>query len=128
MFDGDAADARRSDLLVATALLPVLPIGFYFHVAHDLARASALQARTVRSLARGLYTALKPRAFGPAFAALAVGIALPLAAHASSWHLGALPATMLLQTVLFVRLVVRGAWLGHALACVRVEPVGKSDE
>ncbi|HEX5661292.1 MAG TPA: hypothetical protein VFX59_29085 [Polyangiales bacterium] len=115
----DAPDARRHDLALAGALLPLIPLAFYFHVANDLARAAALEVRTLRSIFRGLRTALRPTAFLAASGAALVGVLLPLAAHASSWQLGVLPATMLLQSVLFMRLVVRAAWLGHALALVR---------
>jgi hypothetical protein len=124
---GEHADARRHDLALAGVLAPLLPLAFYFHVASDLARAAALEARTLRSLWRGLRTALRPGALLAALGASLVGVALPLAAHASSWQLGALPATMLLQSVLLVRLIVRAAWLGHALALVRPS-VELSDE
>ncbi len=116
---GDDPDARRTDLTLLAALLPIAPIAFYFHAAHDLARAAALELRAVRSVLRGLRRACRPAAFLAALGASLAGLLLPLAAHASSWQLGALPATMLLQSVLLVRLVVRAAWLGRALSLVR---------
>jgi hypothetical protein len=127
---GGEPDARRHDLALACALAPLLPLGFYFHVAHDLARAAALEQSSARSLWRGLRIALRPRAWLAALGASLVGLLLPLAAHASSWQLAALPATMLLQSVLLVRTVVRAAWLGHALALVQPAPrmvTGKYD-
>jgi hypothetical protein len=124
---GDDPDARRHDLALAAVLLPLVPLAFYFHAASDLARAATLEQRAWRSIWRGLRAALRPSAFFAALGASLVGVALPLAAHGSSWQLGAVPATMLLQSVLFVRLVVRAAWLGHALALVRPS-VELSDE
>jgi hypothetical protein len=127
---GDDPDARRHDLALLGALLPMLPLALYFHAAHDLARAASLTLHTWRSVWRGLRLALQPLVFATALAATLVGVALPLAAHAGSWQLGSLPATMLLQSVLLLRLVVRASWLGHALALVRPSfelSTGKSD-
>jgi hypothetical protein len=124
---GDDPDARRHDLALAGTLLPVVPLAFYFHVASDLARAASLELRAVRSIGRGLRTALRPVPFLAALGASSVGLLLPLAAHASSWQLGALAATMLLQSVLLMRLVVRAAWLGYALSLVRQDERVRQD-
>lgn len=127
---GQDPDARRHDLALLGALAPLLPLAFFFHVAHDLARAASLELHTWRSIGRGLRLALRPLVLAAASGAALVGVALPLAAHAGSWQLGSLPATMLLQSVLLLRLVVRASWLGHALALVRPSielSTGKSD-
>jgi hypothetical protein len=124
---GEDPDARRHDLALLGTLVPLIPLAFYFHAASDLARAAGLELRAMRSIWRGLRTAARPAAFAAALGATLVGLLLPLAAHASSWQLGALPATILLQSVLLLRLVVRAAWLGHALALVRPS-VELSDE
>jgi hypothetical protein len=116
---GHESNAQQVDLTVLACLLPLLPVAVYFLLVHDLARAASLESRSMRSLWRGLRAALRVRTWGPGVAALAVGLVLPAAAHASSWQLEPLPATLLLQSVLLVRLVVRAAWLAHALACVR---------
>lgn len=128
---GESSDARRHDLILAVLLAPLLPLAFYFQIVHDLARAAALAPQARRRVRRGLAIALRPETWLAAAGAALAGVALPAAAHASAWQLSALPATMLLQSVLFVRLVVRAAWLGHALALVRPAPepsTGKYDE
>lgn len=112
------ASAQHADLALLGSVLPLLPILLYVHVAHDLARAASLDRRAGSSVLAGLRGARRPSAWLPGLGALAVGLMLPAATHAASWPLRGLSATLLLQAVLFVRLVVRGAWLGHALTCV----------
>jgi hypothetical protein len=115
--------AQRHDLALVAALAPLLPLFLYAHVAHDLARAAALDRRALRSCYAGFRAALRVRAWLPGAAAILTGLLLPLAAHAASWQLGGVVAMALLQGVLLVRTFVRAAWLGHALACVQ-----RSDE
>lgn len=113
-------DARLHDLVLATVCLPLLPVLWWAHVLHDLARA--------RSLTRGAWAAVRSSLTDAARIKVQL-VALLLSAAASgaavvAWLLVGrgtvpqnVPAFLLLQLACLLALFLRSVWLAHTVAC-----------
>lgn len=114
-----ATVARQHDLAVLSALGLLLPVLFFVHVVHDLARARALTKRALPSVLDALRSACSPRLLGVALLLAVLGPALSFAglslAHFVSHTLTLTLGSLAIQLAALGRLAVRSVWLAYTL-------------
>jgi hypothetical protein len=122
---GDDTSDRLRDLSLLCALLPLLPLAWFAHVWHDLARARALYQSSLKSTLGSLRDALRPHVQLSALGWSALALSAVLLTHWGAVQLEA-PALAarvgILQGGLLLRLILRSRWLARALACADSAP------
>ena len=108
-------DARSHDLAVLISLAPALFLLVVLFLWHDVARAAAVGGSSPRHAAALAVRSVRTADFGLYLGAVLVNLGLSAVVVAAAWTMPGWLAVILTQTGLFLRTIVRSAWLVRAV-------------